>query len=138
MKRREIVRIFGGTVIAGALSPQEIFAHGGRHPVHVPPGHWHPPIMPHVRPRPHHPAPVQVSSVDVSVRVIGRVATTTMTMVLHNPGARQQESEVIIPVSASAAIREFGLEGAHGKFPAKLIPRDEARKIYDEDTSKPL
>lgn len=138
MKRREIVRIFGGTVIAGALSPREIFAKGGPHLVHAPHAHWHPPIMPHVRPRPHHPAPVQVSSMDVSVRIIGRVATTTMTMVLNNPGARQQESEVIIPVSAKAGIREFGLEGAQGKFPAKLIPRDEARKIYDEIVRRSL
>lgn len=135
MKRRNVVRIFAGTVVAGALSPREIFAH-----TQPPAGHrhWHPPIMPHVRPRPHHPLPVQVSAVDADVRIIGRVATTTMTMTLHNPGTRQQESEVIIPVSAKATIRQFGLEGAQGKFPAKLIPRDEARRIYDEIVRRSL
>ena len=35
----------------------------------------------------------------------------------------------MIPVSSKAMIRSFGLEGAQGKFSAKLIPRDEARKI---------
>lgn len=135
MKRREVVRIFGVAVVAGVLSPRDLMAHSvnpmGHH-------HWHPPILPHVRPRPHHPAPVQVSSVDVAVKVRGRLATTTMTMVLRNPGNRQQESEVIIPVSAKAMIRQFGLEGAQGKFPAKLIPRDEARKIYDEIVRRSL
>ncbi|MBT8045441.1 MAG: VWA domain-containing protein, partial [Verrucomicrobiae bacterium] len=72
------------------------------------------------------------------MRMIGRVATTTMTMVLHNPGSRQQESVVIIPVSAQATIRRFGLEGAQGKFSAKLVPRDEARKIYDEIVRRSL
>lgn len=66
------------------------------------------------------------------------MATTTMTMSLHNPGNRQQESVVIIPVSVHAVIREFGLEGAQGKFPAKLVPRDEARKIYDEIVRRSL
>lgn len=132
MKRREIVRIFGGTVIAGALCPRTLLAHGVSH------HHWHPPILPHVRPRPQHPQPVQVSSIDVAVKIIGRLATTTMTMVLHNPGHRQQESEVIIPVSTKAMIRQFGLEGAQGKFPAKLIPRDEARRIYDEIVRRSL
>jgi len=133
MKRREIVRIFGGVVIAGIFQPRESVAHviGHHH-------HWHPPILPHVRPRPQHPAPVQVSSVEVAVKINGRLATTTMTMVLHNPGNRQQESEVIIPVSSKAMIRSFGLEGAQGKFSAKLIPRDEARKIYDEIVRRSL
>lgn len=136
MKRRDVVRIFGGTVIAGALNPQELLAHGAAHGVSH--HHWHPPILPHVRPRPHHPQPVQVSSIDVVVKIVGRLATTTMTMVLHNPGHRQQESEVIIPVSTKAVIRQFGLEGAQGKFPAKLIPRDEARRIYDEIVRRSL
>lgn len=132
MKRRNIIRIFGGTVLTGALAPRELFAHS------IHPHHWHPPIMPHVRRRPHIPMPVQVSGVDVAVRIKGRMATTSMTMVLHNPGHRQQESEVLIPVPAGAAIREFGLEGAQGKFPAKLIPRDEARRIYDEIVRRSL
>ncbi|BDS07526.1 marine proteobacterial sortase target protein [Oceaniferula spumae] len=132
MKRREIVRIFGGTVITGAIAPRELFAHA------VPHGHWHPPVLPHVRHLPQHSQPVRVSGVDVSVSIIGRVAVTTMTMTLHNAGHSQQESEVLIPVPANSAIHEFGLEGAQGKFPGKLIPRDEARRIYDEIVRRSL
>lgn len=131
MKRREIIRIFGGTVIAGAVAPREVFAHK----VHP---HWHPPVTPHIRPFPHRNAPVQVKSVDVSVKITDRLAVTTMTMSLYNPSSRQQESEVIIPVPVTAAIHEFGLEGAQGKFPGKLIPRDEARRIYDEIVRRSL
>jgi len=137
MKRREIVRLFGTTVIAGVLCPREILAHTiGHHQLSH--HHWHPPILPHVRPRPQHPTPVQVTAVDVAVKVRGRLASTTMTLVLHNQGNQQQESEVIIPVSAQAMIREFGFEGAQGKFPATLIPRDEARKIYDDIVRRSL
>lgn len=45
---------------------------------------------------------------------------------------------MIIPVPSSATVREFGLEGERGKFPAKLIPRAEARRIYDEIVRRSL
>ena len=135
MKRREIVRIFGGAVVTGAILPRQLLAHQRVNPI---PGHWHPPITPHIRHIPHRIMPVEVSGVDVSVKITDRLAVTTMTMSLYNPGHRQQESEVIIPVPVNAAINEFGLEGAQGKFPGKLIPRDEARKIYDEIVRRSL
>ncbi len=122
-------------MIAGAVG-SKLMAHPVRH------RHWHPPVLPHVRPTPHplprHSQPVVVRSVDVKATIVGRLATTVMTMDLHNPGHRQQEAVVMIPVGVSATIREFGMEGAHGKFPAKLIPREEARRIYDEIVRRSL
>lgn len=142
MKRREIVKIFGGTVIASAIGQGgRAMAHTGSMSEHEMMSHWHPPVLPHVRHRPHHPShisPVQVSSVDVVVKIVGRLATTTMTMELKNPGHQQQESVVIIPVSSQSTIRSFALEGAQGKFPAKLVPRDEARRIYDDIVRRSL
>jgi len=135
MKRREIVRIFGGTVIASAAMPREALAHLTADQV---PLHWHPPVTPHIRPTPRRAMPVEVSGVDVSITIKDRLAVTTMTMSLYNPSLRQQESEVIIPVPVGSSIHEFGLEGAEGKFPGKLIPRDEARKIYDEIVRRSL
>lgn len=132
MKRRNVIRIFGSAVLTGALAPRELLARSVRHP------HWHPPVLPHVRRLPHLPAPVEVGGVDVAVRIKGRVATTTMTMTLRNPGHRQQESQVLVPVPAKASVREYGLEGAQGKFPAKLLPREEARRIYDEIVRRSL
>ena len=135
MKRREIIRIFGGAAVVGTIVPRELMAHLTHHQVQ---NHWHPPISPHWRPIPRRLTPVQVSGVDVSVQITDRLAVTTMTMSLYNPSSRQQESKVIIPVAAQAGIHEFGLEGAQGKFPGKLIPRDEARKIYDEIVRRSL
>ena len=134
MKRRNVIRIFGSAVLTSTVVPRTLFARCHHHG-HT---HWHPPILPHIHPLPHVITPVQVNSVDVSVSIRGRMATTTMTMTLHNPGHRQQESEVLIPVPNGASIVEYGLEGAQGKFPAKLIPRDEARRIYDEIVRRSL
>lgn len=133
MNRRDAVKIFGGSIIAYTLAPETAQAHTTRHHPH-----WHPPILPFVPPRPSITQPVVVSAIDVSVKINDRHATTTMTLSLHNPERQQQESVVIIPVSHQASIRQFGLEGAHGKFPAKLIPRDEARKIYDDIVRRSL
>ena len=37
-----------------------------------------------------------------------------------------------MPVPAGAMLKEFQIEGMAGSFKAELLPRDEARRIYDE------
>ncbi|NNM28543.1 MAG: VWA domain-containing protein [Akkermansiaceae bacterium] len=131
MKRSDFLRravVLGGGVCLWAPA---VSAHGVIDHHH----HW---FMPHVRP-PHPPhipprtgGPVEVRRVDASVRISGQVATTTLTVALFNPAGRQQEGQVLLPVPRGAALKSFRLEGQAGSFQAELLPRDEARRIYDE------
>jgi Ca-activated chloride channel family protein len=77
-------------------------------------------------------SPVELTSIDADVRINDRHATTTLILALHNSALRLQEAEVMLPVPSGATLREFGIEGAEGKFSATLMPRDEARRIYDD------
>ena len=98
---------------------------------------WHrvimPPIHPQPRPMPMPMPGVALEKVDAKVMVKDRAAVTTLTFTLRNPGARPQESVVLAPVPSAAVFRSFSLEGpGGGEMKAELLPRDEARRIYDD------
>ncbi len=73
-----------------------------------------------------------IQKVDASIDIAGRVATTTMAITLFNPGGRQVEAELVIPVPEGSAIRAFSLDGLGDEPTATLLPRDEARRIYND------
>lgn len=120
---------FGSGSLAGLGSAAaQVVEHPGhciivpqaRHPV------WHP-----------HPVPViSVTSVSTDVTVIDQVATTTMVMVLANAGGAPQEAQVLVPVPEGASVRAFGLDSVGPEPTAKLLPREEARRIYNDIVSK--
>jgi Ca-activated chloride channel family protein len=74
---------------------------------------------------------LEVSGVTVGVVIREQVATTMMEIHLHNPTAARQEAELLVPVPDKAAIREFSFQGPGAEPSARLLPRDEARAIYD-------
>lgn len=76
-------------------------------------------------------SPIRLTAVHASVSIKGQVATTSLRMTLANPSSRTQEAEVVAPVPAGAAIRYFALEGLGGDGGARLMPRDEARELYE-------
>lgn len=96
-----------------------------RHP------HW---VVPHVRRLA--PGPLQVTEMEARVEIKGQVATTELFLTFHNPEGRMMEGRALLPVPAKAALKSFAMEGASGKFEAKLLPREEARRIYDEIVSR--
>ena len=59
------------------------------------------------------------------------MATTQLDISLRNPNGRQVESEIIIPVPDGSVFRGFSFEGTNLEATAKILPRDEARRIYD-------
>ncbi|MFG0325957.1 MAG: VIT domain-containing protein [Phycisphaerales bacterium JB037] len=76
--------------------------------------------------------PIQLSVVSAEVTIVDQVATTTLRMTVSNPASRVQEAELIAPVPDGAAIRYFKLEGLGGDGGARLLPKDEARRIYED------
>ncbi len=78
--------------------------------------------------------PVRVTAVTAHVRIVDRAATTTLELDLYNPGYRDQEAVVLLPVPADAAVSQFTFLGAAPEPQARILPRDEARALYDEIT----
>lgn len=84
------------------------------------------------------PQAVEIASVDATVDLRESVATTTLRMTVKNPASTQQEAEMLVPVPHGAAIRSFGFDGPGQEPTAKLLPRDEARRIYEEIVRRSL
>ena len=72
---------------------------------------------------------IKISEVAADVRILQQVATTTMDVALANPGTRQQEAEMIVPVPDGAVVRSFTFAGSASEPTAKLLPKIEAQTL---------
>jgi Ca-activated chloride channel family protein len=90
------------------------------------PGHW-----PAPRPLP---APLPAFAVKyhhVDVVIDGQVARTRIDQVFVNESSRELEATYLFPVPEGAAIDEFDLWVGGEKVAARVLDRDEARRIYE-------
>ncbi|MDP1590336.1 MAG: VIT and VWA domain-containing protein [Prosthecobacter sp.] len=78
-----------------------------------------------------HTQAVQVTQVDARIDLADQIATTTLDIALRNPTNRPLESELLVPVPQGAVLKAFAFEGGNAEATARLLPRDEARRIYD-------
>lgn len=78
-----------------------------------------------------HTQAVQVTQVDARIDLADQIATTTLDIALRNPTNRPLESELLVPVPQGAVLKAFAFEGGSAEGTARLLPRDEARRIYD-------
>lgn len=125
-----ILPFLSGLIPAGAQVPVE--------PEHRHPQQVIPITRPILPPHPPHPPrpwpieqPVQVTQVDARITITDQMATTEMDIALRNPNQRQVESEVIIPVPGGSVFRGFSFDGSNPEATARILPRDEARRIYE-------
>lgn len=88
--------------------------------------------MPHVPSPPQHAGALSVSQIEARIAVTGQLATTELILSFHNPGTRGMEGRALLPVPPSAVLKSFGMEGGGKELAAELLPRGEARRIYDE------
>jgi len=79
---------------------------------------------------------IQISDVSADVRILQQVATTTLEIGLANPGDRQQEAEMLVPVPDGAVVRSFTFAGSASEQTAKLLPKNEARTLYRSIVNK--
>lgn len=98
---------------------------------HMRPVAWHPHMPDRVRPAPAPASPVSVAAMDADVRIDGVHAETSLTIRLENPHPRVQESVVLVPVPPGATVKFLELDGVEGRLEGQVLPKDEARRIYD-------
>ena len=80
--------------------------------------------------------PVQITEVIGLVDIVDQVAVTTVEIRLKNPSRRRQEAELIMPVPDGAVIRGFTFQGAGKEPSAQVLPKEEAKKIYNRLVAK--
>jgi Ca-activated chloride channel family protein len=91
-------------------------------------------VIPQVRPLPwrERAGLVRLSAVEADVSIMDQVATTELLLTLENPTDRPLETQILLPVPVSSAVRSFQLESAGSALEARILPRDEARRIYED------
>lgn len=79
---------------------------------------------------------IEITDVKVLIDILESTATTTIEIGLQNTSNRRQEAELIIPVPDEAVIRGFAYDGPGGMITAKVLAKEEARRIYRQLVSK--
>jgi Ca-activated chloride channel homolog len=82
---------------------------------------------------------MRVDWMEARVEILELSARTTLRVSVTNPGASQAEAVVMLPVPSGAAVSNFAFSGegpSSGGAGAKLLPREEARRTYDEIVSR--
>lgn len=76
-------------------------------------------------------APVRLDAVNIDLTINEQVATTVLELTVFNPGSSPQQAELLLPVPDGASVRSLQYDGTGPEPTAKVLPREEARRIYD-------
>ena len=79
---------------------------------------------------------IEITEIDVLIDILESTATTTIEIRLYNTTNRRQEAELIIPVPADAVVRGFAYDGPSGPITAEVLPKDQAKEIYERLVAK--
>ncbi len=83
-----------------------------------------------------HPVPIartfEIRDVSVDAQIRDQIADVQVSQTFHNPGSFQVESEYFFPLPEEGAIQSFVLMVDGKELPGRLLPKEEARRIYEE------
>ena len=85
---------------------------------------------------PDHRGAIEITGIDVLIDILESTATTTIEIQLHNTSNQRQEAELIVPVPDGAVVRGFAYDGPGSMITAKVLPKDEAKRIYERLVAK--
>src|SRR5271163_4872442 len=74
----------------------------------------------------------EIREVLIDARVRDQVADVLVSQTFHNPGSFQLETEFLFPLPEDGAVQNFVLLVDGKELPGRLLPRDEARRIYED------
>ena len=74
----------------------------------------------------------EVREVSLDARVRDQVAEVQVSQTFSNPGSFQVESEYLFPLPEDGAVQNFVLLVDGRELPGRLMPKDEARRIFEQ------
>src|SRR5438309_1876500 len=74
----------------------------------------------------------EVREVSLDARVRDQVAEVQVSQTFHNPGSFELESQFLFPLPEDGAVQNFVLMVDGKELPGRLLPKDEARRIFEE------
>ncbi|MBL7978296.1 MAG: VWA domain-containing protein [Bacteroidetes Order II. Incertae sedis bacterium] len=76
--------------------------------------------------------PYEVKSIVVNTQFRDQVAETQVSQTIHNPSHRVMEVELLFPLPDGGSVQSFTLMVNGKEMPGRLLPKEEARGIYEE------
>lgn len=73
----------------------------------------------------------EITEVSIDATIREQVAQVQLTQVFRNPGRRDIEVEYLFPLPEDGAIQDLVLMVDGQEMPGRVLPRDEARRIYE-------
>src|SRR5436853_7588982 len=116
--RRVFVPVLAMLCIAGALQAQVLII-SPEHPVVLP-----------------MPRPFEVPQVTIDATIREQVAQTNVTHVFKNPGSTTIQAEYLFPLPEEGTVQDLVLLVDGKEMPGRILPKDEARRIYEEIVRK--
>ncbi|MFO0953941.1 MAG: VIT domain-containing protein [Isosphaeraceae bacterium] len=74
----------------------------------------------------------EVKEVSLDARIRDQVSEVRLSQVFHNPGSATIDAEFYFPLPEDGAVQNFVLLVDGRELPGRLLPKDEARRIYEE------
>ncbi len=79
---------------------------------------------------------IEITKISALVDILESTAVTTIELHLHNTSRGRQEAELMVPVPDGAVVRGFAYDGPGGEITAEVLPKEEAKRIYQQLVSK--
>jgi len=84
----------------------------------------------------HRQSDIIFEAVSANVEIVEQTAATTLELTLRNLSQRRAEAIILLPIPDDAAVSAFMFEGNSAEPTAKVLRRDEARRLYDQIVSQ--
>jgi len=75
-------------------------------------------------------------TVDIAVRIVGRLAETRMTLTFGNPHGRAMAGDLYLPLPERATVSGYALDVAGRMVDGVVVKKEEARRIFEIEVRK--
>ncbi|MCC6621399.1 MAG: DUF2135 domain-containing protein [Deltaproteobacteria bacterium] len=75
-------------------------------------------------------------TVDIAVRIVGRLAETRMTLTFGNPHGRAMAGDLYLPLPERATVSGYALDVAGRMVDGVVVEKEEARRIFEIEVRK--
>jgi Ca-activated chloride channel homolog len=80
--------------------------------------------------------PLEMSEVDVDVRIVGQIAETRMTMTFYNPQSRNMAGDLFFPLPEGATVSGYALDIQGKMVDGVVVGKDKARQVFEKEVRK--
>ncbi len=80
--------------------------------------------------------PLQITTADIDVRIVGHLAETRLTLTFFNPNARVMEGDLYFPLPKGAVVSGYALDINGVLVDGVVVERQKARQVFEAEVRK--